>query len=121
MFSTKKVYIHSPWTHCILYKYLFIFQNTKYYISTFYKVENDSVQTEDGEPMETTQVIKVAPMPKKEKGGDPMTVPQEVLDNTIQVENGYFERFLVKPRKYRLRNSIFSSKNQSFYGRSICR
>ena len=85
----------------------------QFHIFTFYKVENDSVQTEDGEPKETTQVIKVAPMPKKEKGGDPMTVPQEVLDNTIQVENGYFERFLVKPRKYRLRNSKYFQLKKS--------
>ena len=52
---------------------------------------------DDGETSETTQIIKVAPLTKKEKP-DPLTVPQEVLDNTIHVENGYFERFLVKQR-----------------------
>jgi len=63
------------------------------------KVENDKMETDDTESSETTQIIKVAhphPLTKKEKQGDPLTVPQDVLENTMQVENGYFERFLVK-------------------------
>ena len=57
------------------------------------------METDDTEASETTQIIKVAhphPLTKKEKQGDPLTVPQDVLENTMQVENGYFERFLVK-------------------------
>ena len=61
------------------------------------------METDDTGASETTQIIKVAhPHPlitKKEKQGDPLTVPQDVLENTMQVENGYFERFLVK-RKF---------------------
>merc|ERR1712141_756047 len=63
------------------------------------KVENDKMETDDTGASETTQIIKVAhphPLTKKEKQGDPLTVPQDVLENTMQVENGYFERFLVK-------------------------
>lgn len=61
------------------------------------KVENDGTQNEEGDPSETTQIIKVAQIPKKDLKADPTSVPEEVLENTMQVENGYFERFLVKP------------------------
>lgn len=62
------------------------------------KVENDGTMNEDGDVIEgATQVIKVSQVGKKDIKSDPTNVPEEVLENTMQVENGYFERFLVKP------------------------
>ena len=80
------------------------------------KVENDGTQNEEGDPSETTQIIKVAQIPKKDLKADPTSVPEEVLENTMQVENGYFERFLVKPSEFpMIINLPYFEKRTQFY------
>ena len=70
------------------------------------KMEEDpSASISEAVETTTTQATlkKLLPVKAKHelKGGEPDIVPREVLENTIEVPSGYFERFLAK------RKSIF--------------
>ena len=65
------------------------------------KMEEDptSETTETVEQSPVEQIKKLQPIRSKAEikaGTEADMVPQEVMENTMEVENGYFERFLVK-------------------------
>jgi len=60
--------------------------------------------TSDGE-----RIIRARPIKKDPKAAS-TEVPQEVLESTMEVENGYFERFLVKRKILLLDNSYSSAQ-----------
>ena len=55
-------------------------------------------QEETVEPSEVEHIKNLQPVRAKKEVKDDI-VPQEVLESTMEVENGYFERFIVK-RKF---------------------
>merc|ERR1739848_932089 len=58
-------------------------------------------QEETVEPSEVEHIKNLQPVRAKKEIKDDI-VPQEVLESTMEVENGYFERFIVKPLEKRL-------------------
>lgn len=59
------------------------------------KMETDHATQEIEVTPDGERIIRARPI-KKDARDAPTEVPQEVLESTMEVENGYFERFLVK-------------------------
>merc|ERR1711997_256020 len=68
------------------------------------KMEGDpsSETVETVEQAEVEHIKKLQPVNRTKNEIKEDIVPQEVLESTMQVENGYFERFIVKPSDKRL-------------------